>query len=125
MSRKFEVVSATKPGQGNTPTKKPSKLFQGKTPVSAAGKAITYICSKMGKKIKGRCAMKIQMREVKESYAGGSKSVMPVKTQSTGKPKTYAYRAQNPSCSKKVKFGNGKSATVVTFKSAPTLKAIL
>ena len=122
--RKFEVVRVTKPGQGNTPTKKPKQLFKGKSPSSAASKAITHVCSKMGKKIRGKCAMKIHVREVKESFKGGSRSVVPVKTATTGKSKTFAYRSQNPSCSKRVKFGSGKSATVVTFKRSPRLIAL-
>lgn len=78
--RLFSIHTVTKPGQSNTDTK---YNIQGSvptytgTPDRAARKAMTYLCGRMSKKIKGRCTLTISVIEVKERVIDGEKMMIP------------------------------------------------
>lgn len=119
--RSFKVLEVTKPGQSNSKTSSPNKLFHGSSPASAARKAMTHICKT--KKIKGRCTLGLKLKEVRSHVKNGAKCVSPVLTKSN-QEKTFKYKAMNPKTTTTVTFGKGRTAQKVTFKSAPILKSM-
>jgi len=91
MKRTFQIVSVTKPGQKSSVTKfDNTKLFTGE-PRNAAMKAMTHLCSKKSKKIKGVCTLTVVVAEVKVRMVDGVSAVYPVQD-SSGTPKMYEYK---------------------------------
>ena len=91
MKRTFQIVSVTKPGQKNTTTKfDHTKLFAGE-PRNAAMKAMTHLCSRKTKQIRGVCTLTLVVSEVKARMVDGVRGVYPV-IDSSGNPKMYKYK---------------------------------
>ena len=113
--RYFKVISVSKPAQGNSTTSFQSlnnKLIRGKSAASAASKAFSKLCNvqKSGKKVHGRCALSITLKEV---HSTGKD-----KLKKSGTKKLYRYRIRRKAQQKEVTFHdkNGKPTTVL-FKS--------
>lgn len=117
--RSFRILSLTKPAQGNTPTKTPMKVFQGKSPKSAASKAISYVCNKdkYDKQIFGRCTFHIVIGEV---LGGTSKDATKLQTKEDGQYKVWGYKGKNPRVQTNVMF----PGSVVQFTHKPELTAL-
>lgn len=91
MKRTFQIVSVTKPGQKNASTKfDKTKLFSGE-PRNAAMKAMTHLCSRKTKQIRGVCTLTVVVAEVKVRMVNGVNGVYPV-LDSSGYPKMYKYK---------------------------------
>jgi hypothetical protein len=78
--RLFTIHKVTKTAQSNKETAYNVKghvpTFSG-TPSGAVRKAMTYLCGKMSKSIKGRCTLTISIIEIKERMVDGQKTVVP------------------------------------------------
>ena len=64
--RYFVVHKVTKSAQKANTSYNDSSKYTG-TPSSAAKKAMTHVCGRIGKKVKGRCTMTITVQEVKST----------------------------------------------------------
>lgn len=64
--RYFVVHKVTKSAQKANTSYNDSRKYTG-TPSSAAKKAMTHVCGRIGKKVKGRCTMTITVQEVKST----------------------------------------------------------
>ena len=64
--RYFVVHKVTKSAQKANKSYNDSRKYTG-TPSSAAKKAMTHVCGRIGKKVKGRCTMTITVQEVKST----------------------------------------------------------
>lgn len=83
--RHFIVKKVTKSAQNTNTRFNDTRKYTG-TPSSAAKKAMTNICGRIGKKVKGQCTMTITMQEVKSTGT-------PV-TDSQGLPIMYKYKVK-------------------------------
>lgn len=91
MKRMFRVVAVTKPGQQNTRTSfDKTRLFTGE-PRNAAMKAMTQLCSKNRKHIKGVCTLTVTVQEVRRQMQEGVVRIVPV-LDSSNIPKMYKYK---------------------------------
>ena len=64
--RYFVVHKVTKSAQNANTSFNDGRKYTG-TPSSAAKKAMTHVCGRIGKKVKGRCTMTITVQEVKST----------------------------------------------------------
>jgi hypothetical protein len=64
--RHFIVRKVTKSSQNQNTSFNDTRKYTG-TPSSAAKKAMTHICGRIGKKVKGQCTMTVTVQEVKST----------------------------------------------------------
>ena len=110
----YRIIKVTKPGQKNLNTKFNPKMLlsSGNGPAAAAKKAMSRLCRKTTKKIKGICTLTIKIEEVKNKTVNGEKTIVPV-VDNDNVPIRYQYTLKR----EKIDDGN-----VVTFNGNTNVK---
>lgn len=104
--RYFMVTKVTKSSQKENTKFDKTRKYTG-TPNLAARKAMTHVCGRIGKKVKGRCTMTISVQEVKSTGT-------PI-MDAQGLPIIYKYKLKRVL----LKDENKQDGITVNFKGSP------